>query len=95
MYKALATATDAMVFLSKILKHKVTWSKDSVLVDAVVLDPGPSKFAREKGLKKTSLSNPSKSVRLTEDINCQKMLEVQTFHEAVSHSLTSVTCFVD
>ena len=33
--------------------HKVTWSKSSILVVAVAVDPGSFKFAWEKGLQKT------------------------------------------
>ena len=84
-----------MIALSKILKRKVTWSKGSILVVAVILDLRLFKSARGKGLKKTSPSNPSKYGRLTEDIYCQKIPEGQTSHEAVSHSPKSVTCFVD
>ena len=69
-YKALAPATNAMVFLFKIPKHKITWSKSSILIVATVLDPQPFKFAG--GERKTSPSNASKSARLIEDINCQK-----------------------
>ena len=39
-----------MVFLFKVPKHKVTWSKRSILIIAVVLDPLPFKFAPGKGL---------------------------------------------
>ena len=44
-YKVLASATSALVYLSKIPKHKVTWSKNSILVVTVALDSGPFKFA--------------------------------------------------
>ena len=54
---------------------KVTWPKRSILVVAVVLDPRVFKFAEGKGLKKISPSNNSKSDRLNEDINFQKVLE--------------------
>ena len=54
---------------------KVTWPKRSILVVAVVLDPRVFKFAEGKGLKKISPSNNSKSDRLHEDINFQKVLE--------------------
>ena len=54
---------------------KVTWSKSSILVAAVVLDPQAFKFAERKDLKKISPSNNSKSDRLNEDINFQKVLE--------------------
>ena len=64
--QALASATSALVCLSKILKHKVTWGKNSILVVTVAPDSGSFKFARGEGLKKTS-SNPLKSGRLAED----------------------------
>ena len=79
----------------EIPKDELTWSKNSDLVVAVVLDLRPFKFAWEKDLRKTSPPNPLKSGRLTEDINYQKVLEGWTLHEAVSHSPTPVTCFAD
>ena len=69
-HKTLAPATNTMMFLFKIPKHKITWSKSSILVAAAVLDLQPFKFA--EGERKTSPSNASKSARLIEDINCQK-----------------------
>ena len=57
----------AFVCLSKILKHKVTWSKNSILVVTVALDSGHFKFAWGECLKKASPLNPSKSGRLAED----------------------------
>ena len=65
-YKALALATSALVCLSKIPKHKVTSSKNFILVVIVAIDSGLFKFAWGEGMKKTS-SNPSKSGRLAED----------------------------
>ena len=67
LYQALASATSALVYISKIPKHKVTWPKNSILVVTVAPDSGPFKFAWEEGLKKISPSNPSKSTRLGED----------------------------
>ena len=81
------------VFLFKVPKHKETWSKSSILVVEVVLDLRSFKLVWGKGRKETAPSIPSK--RFTEDINCQKVLQAQTFHEAVFHSPTFVTCFVD
>ena len=75
-YKALAQATNTMVFLSKILKHKVTWSKSYILFVAVVLD----QQSQVRVLKKNS-SNPLNSGRLTDDINCQKVLERVNFFQ--------------
>ena len=59
----------------KIPKPKVTYSKNSIFIVAVVLDPRPVKFARGKGLKKISPLNPSKSGKITDDVNYQKVLE--------------------
>ena len=67
LHKALASVTSALVCLSKIPKHKVTWSKNFILVVTVVLDSGPFKFAWGEDMKKTFPSNPSKSGRLAED----------------------------
>ena len=39
--KVVASATSTLVLLSKKPKHKVIWSKNSILVFAVALDPGP------------------------------------------------------
>ena len=66
-YKALASAANALVCISKIPKRKVTWSKNSILVVAVAPDLGPFKFAWGENLKKTSPSNPSKSDRFADD----------------------------
>ena len=59
-YKALASATSTMVFVSKKPTYKVNWSQSSILVVAVALDPRSLKFAWAEGPQKTSL-NPSKS----------------------------------
>ena len=85
-YKALASATSTLVCISKIAKHKVTWSKNSILVVTVAPDSGCFKFTWGEGLKKTSPSNPSKSRRLADDY---------TLHITISHSQMFVTCFVD
>ena len=66
-HKTLVSGTNTMIFLSKIRKHKVTWSESFILVSAVVLDLQPLKFARGKGLKKTYPANSSKSLRMTEE----------------------------
>ena len=66
-YKSLASATNALVCISKIPKHMVTWSKNSILVVTVAPDSAPFKFAWGEGLKKISPSDLSKSSRLAED----------------------------
>ena len=66
-FQDLASATCTIVFSSEIPKHKETSSKNSILVAAVGLHPGPFKFAWGEGLKKISPSNTSKSGKLTEN----------------------------
>lgn len=75
------SATNAMVLLSKITKHKIAQSRCSVVI-AVVLDP-PLKFARGKDLGRHSFK-PFRNVH-----------ESKTLHEVVFHSPLSTTCFSD
>ena len=56
LHKALASATSALVFLSKIPKHKETWSKNSILIVTVALDSGPFRFAWGEGLTDEEIS---------------------------------------
>ena len=46
--KLFLSATNKKVFFSKILKHKVTWSRSSILVVAVVLDQRSFNFFLRK-----------------------------------------------
>ena len=84
-YKAVASATKTLNFLSKLHKHKLTWTQNSILDVAAVRDQPLQPSWEDQ--KKAHLQVLQKAVDL------HRIFYI--LHEVISHSPPSVICIVE